>query len=289
MSKQEHWGQLAKSRRNERGLSAYDIEGLIGFFATSIYQLDKRVRPITRITQASPNLRRYAELLDLDLMATIERNTLAFRCRVYRRLHNLTITAMAKHAGVTKTDLQRAEDHDRPLSRDHHIAKRLDYFFKTGEHHPQHPRHEDAPQTRAECPPMQPDGSRPCPWVGCRHHLFLELLRPGGHGSKKIFINPNMSEEELQLEPRPCSLDIAEQGPWIKTSHHNNNPEHMTLDGLSSLLGVSRERVRQIERDALIKLRKRAPWLLQTWLSGHHGPSSDPIPSPWPRAVLGAP
>lgn len=36
----------------------------------------------------------------------------------------------------------------------------------------------------------------------------------------------------------------------------------MTLAEIGNAMGVSRERVRQIERRALIKLKKRAPWLL---------------------------
>lgn len=39
-----------------------------------------------------------------------------------------------------------------------------------------------------------------------------------------------------------------------KVAHHN---KAMTLDQISQELGITRERVRQIERDALIKLKKK--------------------------------
>ena len=32
------------------------------------------------------------------------------------------------------------------------------------------------PQTRAECV----DGPRPCPYVSCKHHLYLDVRRRGG-------------------------------------------------------------------------------------------------------------
>ena len=85
------------------------------------------------------------------------------------------------------------------------------------------------PSSRSECL----KGVRPCPWVTCRHHLFLDVRADGG--IRENFNNP---EEMLAT----CSLDLAEDGP-------------RTLDQVSVLMGMSRERVRQIEEQALVKLR----------------------------------
>ena len=58
-------------------------------------------------------------------------------------------------------------------------------------------------------------GPRPCPWTGCRYHL----------GPAR----------------ESCALDLAGRGG-------------MTLDEIGALLGVTRERIRQIEGTALAKL-----------------------------------
>jgi hypothetical protein len=85
------------------------------------------------------------------------------------------------------------------------------------------------PKSRSECIA----GVRPCPWVTCRHHLFLDVRADGG-------IRENFDTPETMLAT--CSLDLAEDGP-------------RTLDQVSVLMGMSRERVRQIEESALVKLR----------------------------------
>lgn len=72
------------------------------------------------------------------------------------------------------------------------------------------------PLTRGDCI----DGQRPCPFVECRHHLDIEKRgRAVGGGPT-------------------CSLDVADLG------------EH-TLAEVGDILGVTRERVRQIEEEAL--------------------------------------
>jgi len=86
------------------------------------------------------------------------------------------------------------------------------------------------PRTRAECPPKQDDGTRPCPWVGCRHHLAVDI---DGRGRLKIY-RPHIDPTDW---PMPCALDHADRGG-------------MTLEEIGELLGVSRERVRQIDEQA---------------------------------------
>ena len=89
------------------------------------------------------------------------------------------------------------------------------------------------PKTRGDCV----DAPRPCPWGGCRYWLPLQRMVDAG---KK-------TERETN-----CALDIADEG-------------HHTLEEISTVLGVTRERVRQIEAIALNKLKQIADmgWIEQ--------------------------
>ncbi|MBT3864674.1 hypothetical protein HOE67_04655 [Candidatus Peregrinibacteria bacterium] len=58
------------------------------------------------------------------------------------------------------------------------------------------------PKTRGECV----DGPRPCRWVACRHHLYLDVS-PNG---KSLILNfPDADPDNM---PESCSLDLAAQG-----------------------------------------------------------------------------
>ena len=93
-----------------------------------------------------------------------------------------------------------------------------------------YPEHVDRPRTRGECK----DGPRPCPFVGCRYHLWSDL-EPSG----------NLKVHRPELEPwdleRSCALDIADAGP-------------ITLEEVGGLLNRTRERVRQIEERTIERL-----------------------------------
>lgn len=88
----------------------------------------------------------------------------------------------------------------------------------------------ERPRTRGDCE----DGPRPCPFVSCRHHAYLDVLANG-----MLSINfPNIdSLDEIQT----CTLDLASEGS-------------MSLEQVGEALGVSRERVHQLEAKALMKL-----------------------------------
>jgi Sigma-70, region 4 len=90
--------------------------------------------------------------------------------------------------------------------------------------------HETLPDSRAECK----YGYRPCPYVRCRYHLYLEVKNNGA-------ISGNFKGEVCELADS-CALDISER-------------EHHTLDQVGEYLNLTRERVRQIESDALKKLK----------------------------------
>lgn len=88
------------------------------------------------------------------------------------------------------------------------------------------------PTTRGQCR----NGLRPCPWISCRYHLYLDITQGGS-----IRINfPELTLEEME---HTCVLDVAEK-------------EHgCTLERIGELMNLTRERVRQIEQDVFDYIR----------------------------------
>lgn len=105
------------------------------------------------------------------------------------------------------------------------------------------------PRTRGECV----GGPRPCPWVGCRYHLYLDVDPYTG----RLKINfPGLSPLEI---PWTCALDVAEY--WIlphscaiEDRHPRVIGEGNTLELVGLAIHLTRERVRQIEQRAMRKL-----------------------------------
>jgi hypothetical protein len=108
----------------------------------------------------------------------------------------------------------------------------------------------ERPRTRADCSAVE----RPCPWVGCRYHLYLDVS-PRTGAIKMNF--PDLEPDELQ---HTCVLDIADQGG-------------ATLDATGLLMNVTRERVRQLEIMALTKTEERHLPMLQEM----NGEEVDPL------------
>lgn len=89
----------------------------------------------------------------------------------------------------------------------------------------------ERPRTRGECV----DGPRPCPWVSCRYHLYLEVNRETG----KIKLTfPGLEPHQMA---ETCALDAADRGP-------------LTLDEVGTMLNLTRERVRQLGDHAVWRL-----------------------------------
>ena len=92
----------------------------------------------------------------------------------------------------------------------------------------------ERPRTRAECR----GEARPCPWVACKHHLYLDINPETG----SIKINfPDLEPWEMQ---HTCALDVAEAGA-------------LTLEEIGVITNLTRERIRQVEVRGLLKLRGR--------------------------------
>ena len=102
------------------------------------------------------------------------------------------------------------------------------------------------PTSRADCI----HGPRPCPFVACKHHLYLD-------------VNPHTGSIKLNFPDIPvwdmtftCALDVADRGG-------------VTLEEVGEILNLTRERIRQVEVMGLEKLRET------TFAEGLNGPRED--------------
>ena len=102
----------------------------------------------------------------------------------------------------------------------------------------------ERPTRRSQCV----DGVRPCPYVGCRHHLFLEVTRTG----TLIFRYPDLEPWELNYS---CSLDVAD-------AVHVAD-EVLTQDVIGALTNVSRQRAQQIEESAVARANAKLARLIE--------------------------
>lgn len=89
----------------------------------------------------------------------------------------------------------------------------------------------EMPRTRGDCK----EAVRPCPWVRCRFHLYLDVR------ADRV-VRVNFADREPTDMLATCALDLAEDGP-------------RTLEQVAGLMGMSKERARQIEEGALVKLK----------------------------------
>mgnify|MGYP001610560209 CR=1 FL=1 len=95
----------------------------------------------------------------------------------------------------------------------------------------------ERPKTRGDCLPGGSNEQRPCPCASCKYHLSIDV-DPVSGGVKVNF--PGLDADELR---ETCALDVAARGG-------------VTLDVVGRLLGITRERIRQIENKAALRLRR---------------------------------
>lgn len=94
------------------------------------------------------------------------------------------------------------------------------------------------PTARGDC--LQGEhAQRPCPFVGCKHHLYLEV--DARTGSIKL----NFPDREVWELPETCALDVADRG------------DH-TLEEVARTIARTRELARQVEAKALARARATA-------------------------------
>jgi len=87
------------------------------------------------------------------------------------------------------------------------------------------------PRTRAECA----EGPRPCPFVSCKYHLYIDVSPRTGA------IKLNFPDLEVWDLGESCALDVADRGGT-------------TLEDVGAIMNLTRERIRQVEVKALAKL-----------------------------------
>ncbi|WP_242344526.1 sigma factor-like helix-turn-helix DNA-binding protein [Anaeromyxobacter terrae] len=88
------------------------------------------------------------------------------------------------------------------------------------------------PRSRAECA----NGPRPCMFIACKHHLYLDVNPATGS------IKLNFPDREVWELDETCALDVADRGG-------------ITLEEVGSIMNLTRERIRQVETRGLAKLR----------------------------------
>ena len=88
------------------------------------------------------------------------------------------------------------------------------------------------PRTRGDCR----NAPRPCPWVSCKYHLYLDIIPQSGS------IKMNFPDLEVWEMTETCALDVADRGG-------------ITLEDVGMLLNLTRERIRQVEHTGIDKLR----------------------------------
>lgn len=87
------------------------------------------------------------------------------------------------------------------------------------------------PRVRAACA----GGARPCPYVSCKHHLYVDVSPRTGA------IKLNFPDLEVWEMGDSCALDVADRGGT-------------TLEDVGAIMNLTRERIRQVEVKALAKL-----------------------------------
>lgn len=88
------------------------------------------------------------------------------------------------------------------------------------------------PTLRSQCVNM----ARPCLYVSCRHHLYLDVNEETGS------IKFNFPDKEVWELEETCALDVADRGG-------------ITLEEVGSIMNLTRERIRQLELSGLEKLK----------------------------------
>jgi sigma-70-like protein len=130
------------------------------------------------------------------------------------------------------------------------------------------------PRVRAACA----GGARPCPYVSCKHHLYVDVSPRTGA------IKLNFPDLEVWEMGDSCALDVADRGGT-------------TLEDVGAIMNLTRERIRQVEVKALAKLealrdmmalrdfvdegpvgKRRLPILSKAELRGIEGEAVSPAP-----------
>ncbi len=95
------------------------------------------------------------------------------------------------------------------------------------------------PRTFEECDSVGLGDLFPCPFVSCKHHLYLDVNPRTGS------IKLNFPGREVDELPATCALRVAQHG-------------RRTLDAVAEVMALTRQRLSQLEDRILDKIRVTA-------------------------------
>lgn len=90
------------------------------------------------------------------------------------------------------------------------------------------------PTTRGDCAGVP----RPCPYVGCKYNLYLDVTKSGS----LCYGFPDLEVDQMK---QSCVLDVVDAEGAV------------TLERAGEVMNVTRERTRQVEAKAVVKFRRR--------------------------------
>lgn len=112
------------------------------------------------------------------------------------------------------------------------------------------------PATRADCI-QGVNELRPCPFVSCKYHLFLDVSPRSGA------IKVNFPHLEVHEMGETCTLDVADRGGAVR-------------EEIAPHMNLTRERVRQLETRGVAKLKALAELSRLAELAGVPDPHAEP-------------
>ena len=133
-----------------------------------------------------------------------------------------------------KSQKRRRQRRDRPRSKTIAMKRLTREEMRQGAALAQHMDYR-RPARRSQCAGEE----RPCPFVSCKHHLYLDVNPETGS------IKLNFPHLELWEMAETCALDVAARGG-------------ITLEEVGEIMNLTRERIRQVEVRGLVKLRMMA-------------------------------
>ena len=161
------------------------------------------------------------------------------QARLFFNDPRLTRTAYAGRTESHRTMKANAkasdDSEDHPVGRNGKLRERLIELGRLPA--PAEPEGPPRPRVRADCA----EGPRPCPWVSCRYHLYLDVNPETG----SIKLNfPDVEPSDMDRLRATCTLDVADM-------------DGFTLESVGDIMNLTRERIRQIETRGMLNLKMR--------------------------------
>lgn len=100
----------------------------------------------------------------------------------------------------------------------------------------------ERPRTYGECQAQGLGLTRHCPFVSCSYHLALDVSWRGSIKVQASAWDPEEQAVDPSVLEQTCALGVAAQ-----------HPDGITLEKIGELLGLTRERVRQLEDKAIAR------------------------------------